>query len=295
MVTVSVIIVTVDRPDDVRRCLESFTLPAGSDAIVVDSSRGDETARVVANFPRARYLKCEIRNRCVQRNRGIEASQNDVVLFLDDDCVAQPGWIPELLAGYTEDNIHCVVGCIREVGLQEFPPDQGPFQTAFGPTQPITNWPCPAPMEVLNGQGGNMSFRRAALLAIGGFDPNYLGTSSGEENDTFIRIRRNGGRIMFMPKSVTQHCPAKTTGFKRSSADRRFMYWLGYNHAYGNTKLFLGRRTFFWYWIWDTLRFLVSQLGRLGRAIVSNLLVTLWHLGGRLNGFIHGIKWHLKK
>jgi GT2 family glycosyltransferase len=291
----SVIVVTLNRPEDVRRCLASFhdTLPDHCEAIVVDASADDKTAAVVCEFPRARYLHSSVRNRCVQRNLGIQASNREVVAFLDDDCIAQPGWLTELLRGYTDPFILSVVGAIQEEGLEQFPTDQAPVLTAHGLTQPITNWPCPTTREVLNGQGGNMSFRRVAILEIGGFDSHYLVSASGEEPDVFVRLRRAGGRIWYTPDSLTLHRPAKTQGFTRSSFDRRFMFWLGYNHGYGNTKLFFGRREFFWYFGWDALRFLGRQLVRLLRSTGSIILVTGAHLLGRAYGFCKGLRWHL--
>ena len=293
----TVIIVTADRPHEVRRCLAAFfhQLPTDCDALVVDASRDAATEKVVGEFPGARYLRSPVRNRCVQRNLGIQASEKAVVAYMDDDCIAQPDWLGELLRGYTAPDLTSVVGAIREADLQEFAPDQAPIVTAFGPIQPITNWRCSAPCEVLNGQGGNMSFRRAALLVIGGFDANYLVSSNGEEPDVFIRLRRNGGRIWYTPASVVQHCPAQTHGFQRSSFDKRFMFWVGYNHAYGNTKLFLGRREFFWYFGWDSLRFCARQLGRLTRAVASHCLVTLAHLAGKFCGLIAGLRWRLTR
>ena len=72
------------------------------------------------------------------------------------------------------------------------------------------------------------------------------------------------------------------------------MYWVARNHAYSNTKLFFGRKEFFWYFIVHTEQFLFSQLVRLLRAVLNNLAVSAWHLAGKVSGFAAGMKWHLK-
>jgi GT2 family glycosyltransferase len=295
--TASVIVITADRPKEVKRCLTSLCgdLPENCDIIIVDASRDDQTRQIASAFSGVRYLHSPERNLSKQRNLGIESSNKEIVAFLDDDAIAHPGWLRELLAGYTSPEIASVCGAILQEDLPTVPADARPFITALGLKQPIVNWQTDKPQFVLNGQGGNMSFRRAVLDKVGYWDTTVRGgCNSGEDMDVFIKVRRAGGQIFYNPRAIVTHKPGPTSGYVRSQFNRHYMFWVGFNTAYGNTKHFLGRREFFWFFIVDAARFVLVQIGRFFRAIINNILVTLYHLAGRLYGFVAGIKYHLK-
>ncbi len=267
-------------------------LPGDCDALVVDASADDTTQKIVAGFPPVRYLRSPVRNMCAQRNLAIRASAQDVIAFLDDDAIPQPGWLDALLRGYADDGVASVVGAVREDGA---PVGGGMQWTAFGLQQQIDNWPQTEPVEVLNGRGANMSFRKSALEAAGLFDENYRGHCNGEDRDVFVRVRRAGGRIVYQPDAVVIHCPGPTAGYVRSRNDARYVFMMARNNSYGNTRLFLGRREFFWYFLVETLRFVVEQLGRLARNFGGNLAVLLAYLAGKLCGLAAGLKYRLTK
>jgi GT2 family glycosyltransferase len=293
----SVILITHHRPLEMKRCLESFydSLPSNCDLIVVDGSRDDKTKTLLQQFPRARYF-FSAHGIGAARNTGVRASDKDVVVFLDDDAIAEPGWLMALLSGYDNPAIACVCGAIKEDGIPSKPADAKPIPTAAGPKQPITNWQMTSVVEVSNGQGGNMSFRREAALKIGLWDENiYGGSCSVEDMDMFIRLRRAGGRILYTPRASIIHYPAVTIGYERSTMDPRFMYWIGRNEGYLNAKLFLGRREFFGYYIGDSLRFVARQLVRLIAAVFGNFKVTAGYLFGKLCGLGVALKGHLRK
>jgi GT2 family glycosyltransferase len=293
----SVIIITAGRPKELRRCLESLhsDLPQNCDIIIVDASPDNQTETLAKEFRGVRYLRSPQRNLSQQRNLGIEASDKEIIVFLDDDAVAHPNWLREMLAGYSSPEIASVVGAILQDDLPLVPADAKPFLTALGYKQPIVNWQTDKPQPVLNGQGGNMSFRRAVLDKVGYWDTTVRGgCNSGEDMDIFIKVRRAGGTIFYNPKAVVTHKPGPTPGYARSQFNRHYMFWVGFNTAYGNTKHFLGRREFFWFFIVDALRFVLVQIARFFRAIANNILVTVYHLAGRACGFLVGLKWHWK-
>lgn len=287
--TIAIIIVTADRPAEVRRCLTALQpqLTDNVAVLVVDASADDAAEIVTRDFAQARYLRSPVRHMCAQRNLGTRAANAEVIAFLDDDAIPQPGWLAALRRGYDDPQIASVVGAVREDGL----PVGGAIQrTAFGRQQQIDNWACAAPVEVLNGRGANMSFRKSVLEQAGLFDENYRGHCNGEERDVFVRVRRTGGRILYQPDAVVIHQPGNTAGYVRSRNDRRWVYWMARNNAYGNTKLFFGQREFFWYFIVDTLRFTAVQLGRVARNLGANLAVWIAFLSGKLVGLLAGVR-----
>jgi GT2 family glycosyltransferase len=101
------------------------------------------------------------------RNSGIEAARGDVLVFLDDDAVAEPGWLEHLLAPYADPRIIAVGGAIIPAWDRGRPaafPEE--FDWVVGCTyrgMPLGRTP------VRNMIGANMSFRREAFDAVGGF------------------------------------------------------------------------------------------------------------------------------
>ena len=114
------------------------------------------------------------------RNTGVAASTGEVVAFLDDDAVADPDWIRELAAQYTDPRVLGVGGHV-EPSWEDRRPSWFPeeFDWVVGCSHPGL----PAqlgPVRTL--LGANMSFRRTALADVGGF-----------RHDVGLSVGRNAG------------------------------------------------------------------------------------------------------
>ena len=143
------------------------------------------------------------------RNTGVERARGEVVAFLDDDARAEPGWLEALVAPYTDPSVQGTGGVARPAWAQArptwFPPE---FDWVVGcsyrglPTEQA---------EIRNPIGSNMSFRRNAFEAAGGFVSavGRLGTLplGCEETEFSIRLRqrRPATRIVHVPDAVVDH------------------------------------------------------------------------------------------
>jgi glycosyltransferase involved in cell wall biosynthesis len=93
-VSFSLVISTRNRPDDVRRCLESLTHVSYPtwDVLVVDQSDPENTGTkaTVEDFadrlPSLAYRRMDEKGVCRARNLGLSLANGEVVLLLDDDC-----------------------------------------------------------------------------------------------------------------------------------------------------------------------------------------------------------------
>lgn len=106
MASLSLIVCTWRRPEAVRRLLAALrdqTCPP-AEILVVDASPDSETETVVAasGLPGLIYDRVppEERGLTRQRNRGIARARGEVIAFLDDDTVPEPGYFAELLASF---------------------------------------------------------------------------------------------------------------------------------------------------------------------------------------------------
>jgi glycosyltransferase involved in cell wall biosynthesis len=104
--TVSVTIATRDRPELLRRAVDSVLGQRYGrfELIVVDDSDGDGAARVLDSIddPRLRVLRAEERRGAgAAYNLALEAATGEVVAFLDDDNLMHRDWLRSVVWAFT--------------------------------------------------------------------------------------------------------------------------------------------------------------------------------------------------
>ncbi len=152
------------------------------------------------------------------RNTALEHVSSDIVVFLDDDAAAEPGWLSSLTEHYADSSVIAVGGVAtpRWPAGRDRPPTlpsrdpggRGELDWVVGCTyqgQPTEV------ASVRNLMGCNMGFRRDVFDRIGGFseDLGRVGrTPLGcEETELCIRARAAYplADILFEPRAVVRH------------------------------------------------------------------------------------------
>ena len=214
----SVVVCTRDRRAALEECLATLTaqvaLPGGLEIVVVDNGSSDGTAEWLSGWTaedptRRRTVLEPIAGLSRARNRGVTAATGDVVLFLDDDASAPRGWVAAHVAAFDRDSTVVGVG--------------GPILLTWPSGRPhwlspvLEHWFSaldlgdePQPWPTPHGPyGTNMSFRRSALVAAGGFclSLGRRGRSliSGEEKALVERLWERGGAIVYEPAALVLH------------------------------------------------------------------------------------------
>ena len=106
--TVSAVVVTRNRCRQLARCLESINRQERppDEVVIVDNGSTDDTSGVVARhaapFP-VRYCLHPTPGVAGARNRGLREAAGEVVAFIDDDAVAEPGWLGALEEAFLRD------------------------------------------------------------------------------------------------------------------------------------------------------------------------------------------------
>ena len=101
IVPTSVIVITRDRPEGLARLLESLarqTQAPGEVVVVLNACRVSYDA-VRAAFDRRlaiRWIVEPTPGVASARNAGVAASRGEILLFIDDDCEADPAWVERL-------------------------------------------------------------------------------------------------------------------------------------------------------------------------------------------------------
>jgi histidinol-phosphate phosphatase family protein len=165
---------------------------------------------------RIRILRCGGRGPAAARNIGWRAGSADWVVFLDDDVEVTAGWWPALLADLRDqpDRVAGVQGRITV----PLPHDRRP--TDFERTT--------ASLQTARWITADFAYRRAALVAVGGFDERFP-RAFREDSDIALRMRDAGYQL----RSGSRH-----TLHPVRPADR----WVSVRQQRGNADDVLMRR-----------------------------------------------------
>jgi len=107
--TVSIVIPTKDRPDELKVTMETVLKQTALDRIlelvIVDQSTTDETKRYLEELQkrvpfRIKYVYSNIPSVTRSKNIGLKNSEGDIVLFLDDDVTLAPDFVEKILEVY---------------------------------------------------------------------------------------------------------------------------------------------------------------------------------------------------
>ena len=91
---ISVVIPTHNRAPILARCLDALVPQRPDEIVVVDDGSQDGTRELLAQREGVRGIhRARAGGRSAAKNTGVEAARGEVVLFLDDDAIAQPGLV----------------------------------------------------------------------------------------------------------------------------------------------------------------------------------------------------------
>ncbi len=220
---ISVAVCSYNGGQTLQRCLESLILLDYPDyeVILVDDGSTDDTRLIAARFPQVHAIHQENRGLAAARNVALQAATGEIVAYTDSDCMAHPNWLTHLAAQFGRCDAAAVGG-----------PNLAP-RPASGRSGRVAACVAAAPgqpMHVLESDqvaehipGCNMAFRRAALLAINGFDPQFARRATMSISVGVCKQPVTGFRSRRRPWCGTTAArrPAPTCGSRRATATPR--------------------------------------------------------------------------
>jgi glycosyltransferase involved in cell wall biosynthesis len=221
---ITVAICTRNRPEALARVLASLCrqeYPAMRVLVVDNAPLDDSSQRVSAEYASRLDLSYVVEARpglSRARNRAIEASDSDIIAWVDDDAECDRWWLAELARGFFEHpGADAVSGMVLpaeiETPAQLWFERYGGHSKGRGFTPDVFRWTGRAtqsPMYPLPpfGAGASMAFRREAIERIGRFDC-ALGagapTLAGEDIAAFSTVLFLGGTVIWQPSALIRH------------------------------------------------------------------------------------------
>lgn len=220
---ISVVVCSYNGSRTIRDCCEGLLrLEYPSfEVIVVDDGSLDATAAIASEYD-FRVIRTENRGLSSARNTGLEAATGEIVAYLDDDARPDPHWLHYLAATFLSTK-HVGVG-----GPNITPPGDGPIAHCVANSPGNPTHILLSDQEAEHIPGCNMAIRKAALQAIGGFDPQFR--IAGDDVDVCWRLQECGWTLGFSPAAMVWH-------HRRNSVKAYLKQQLNYGKAEGMLEL----------------------------------------------------------
>ena len=220
-VTISVVVCTRDRPDDLVRCLQSIqsqSIHPNSVVIVLGSKEScpHDLAEQFNDMP-IQIIDCFEHNISASRNAGVSCTQDDLIVFIDDDAIAHDGWIEAYRTVFeAHPDIWIAGGSVFDSRtnpqVHEF--HQG-MLSSFGLQSEVNQDIEPLIKKGYKRtvKGCNFAIRRDKVLAVGAFDPFFR--FAYDEADLVFSVYKAQGRVVHCDHAIVDH--AHTPGHYRQS------------------------------------------------------------------------------
>jgi GT2 family glycosyltransferase len=225
------------------------------ETIVVDDGSTDATAEIAARYP-VQLIRTENCGLSAARNTGLRSATGEIVAFIDDDAYPDSDWLKSLASAFLD-------GSYVGVGGPNIPPSNDSLVAqcvAHAPGGPIHVLLSDREAEHI--PGCNMAFRKAELIEIGGFDPQFR--AAGDDVDVCWRVQEQGWKLGF--------CATATVFHHRRDTLRA--YWKQ-QVGYGKAEAILERK-------WPDKYNAAGYLTWSGRIYNAKGVTPLWWRRGRI-------------
>lgn len=219
---VSVIIIAYNEQKMLPLCLNSLlnlNYPKKKlEIIVVDNNSTDATKDIIERYP-VKYVFESKRRRGVARNRGINESTGELIAFIDADCVADRGWLVNIIKGFTTESVGGCGGKVLsykpETLVEKYYDFKGGLHSQerglIGQSLFLPRIKC-----------CNAAYRRNVLKDAGLFDDSFI---AGEDTDLSWRVYLKKFQLKYIPEAIVyQKHPDRLIDFFRKLFEYGYAY-----------------------------------------------------------------------
>lgn len=218
---ISVLIPTYNRPDSLKLVMEALKQQDLShdvfEVILVDDASDqavcDYQAEICNRLPfTLRYFRQNKTGPGAARNTALAHATADLVLFLDDDLIPEPGCLTAHVNFHSRqpDRAVCLMGAVKMHPSLNKREQARQHETEIPGTNEAPVW-----LDWYYYRTGNSSFKRGFLSPTPGFNTRMI---AAEDTEFASRLHQQGLKLMFDPDIVVYHYhPMDVTGFMEKS------------------------------------------------------------------------------
>ena len=226
-ISVSIVIATLDRPDDLTACLESLTekkYERTVEIVIVDNNpESGLTPPVLRNFPDVKLINETKKGLSFARNAGIRAATGKIIITTDDDVIFPQNWLENLIRHFDRNDIYSVAGNTLpfeiETASQFLFETYGGLGKGFERKEYTPHW-----FEMYRflslptwqiGATSNAAFKKEIFTDTEiGYFLESLGAGMpagvGEDSYMFYKILKSGKKIIYEPDAFVLHKHRRT-------------------------------------------------------------------------------------
>lgn len=234
MAKVSIVLPTYNRLGQLKRTIAALERQCYAyekfEVVVVSDGSTDGTDEYLRSLKTPLCLLPVFQANCgpaIARNTGVKHARGELILFIDDDIVADPGLIAEHVRLHQHKGPDVVV-----LGPMLIPSDSKLLPWVHWEQEMLVKqyddmlagrWE-PTARQFYT---GNASIARQHIIEVGGFNPKFR---RAEDVELAYRLARKGLQFVFAPRAVSYHY-----------AERSFRSWLVTPYAYGRNDVIFTR------------------------------------------------------
>jgi GT2 family glycosyltransferase len=191
---ISVVLITWNRKEDLKKCLDSLENQKNSDfdIVLVDNGSNDGTPEVIENkYPDIRLIKLPY-NEGVPgaRNIGAANAKGKLLFFLDDDATIEKDTLEKIIERFVEDQTLSVIAC----NLIDYSSHQL-IKRRYDSEYHTADFP-----------GGAVVIKKELFQQLGYYPKDFF--YHAEETDLSLRIYDAGFYIKYCPEILVYHKPS---------------------------------------------------------------------------------------
>ncbi len=251
MTDASIIVPTRNRaamlPHTVRSLARQNFDPHRFEILIVDNGSTDATRTVAEELVARRdgvcirYFHEPVPGLLAGRHRGLREAEGEILIYVDDDIEAAPGWLSAILGGFSDPGVHLVGGPSLPAFERRPPAWVADFSTiedgriTCGSLSLLDLGGGARPIDPESVWGLNFAIRKATCIRLGGFHPDCIPKrlqhfQGDGETGLAQKLKSAGLTAVYLPGArVTHRIPAARLTVAYFEA--RF-YYQGVCHAY---------------------------------------------------------------
>jgi GT2 family glycosyltransferase len=152
-----------------------------------DGAKSSAEEMVRLRYPSVKWVEGPHRGPAANRNCGARLAKGEWLVFLDDDCLPEPGWLKAIVRRAGKGDLDVVEGQTLAPGRED-----NPFKYYVENPNGNCYWSC------------NLAIRRQVFEEIGAFDEDFL-EAGGEDIELADRIRKAVLRTTFDQEARVIH------------------------------------------------------------------------------------------